>query len=290
MLWLALVFLVGHVCYYYSYSFGTQMGILVSKMNGYTPGVDGTYAQNYQDTWLVRLAEINGWGRQGFFLDLGAHSGKFCSNSKLLEEKLGWKGVCVEPFPTEFEDRRCILAQRAIARRSGQLLSFEGCSLGVVTGARDALGIAQGCEITSSAKQERLPTATSISIKDLIACVGKADSNDTLRKSEICTGIGNVDFPAFVNVISLDIDSGEGQLSVVEDFPWGEVEVGVWIIERTKNQTINKRIVSFMKEQGYMLAPVENRGVDYYWVLERLWSAELRAKQWRIHPTGSRGC
>ena len=68
----------------------------------YVPGSEGTYAQNFQDWWVRKLAEANGWGKEGTFLDLGAHSGLWCSNTKLLEEKLGWRGVCVEPFPVRF--------------------------------------------------------------------------------------------------------------------------------------------------------------------------------------------
>eukprot|EP01046_Picozoa_sp_COSAG06_P021088 COSAG06_NODE_1569_length_9072_cov_3.562242_1_plen_172_part_00 len=65
----------------------------------YVPGSEGTYAQNYQDWWVHKLAKANGWGKDGTFLDLGAHSGLWCSNTKLLEETLSWRGVCVEPFP-----------------------------------------------------------------------------------------------------------------------------------------------------------------------------------------------
>ena len=55
-------------------------------------GADGTFSQNYQDTWVMRLAASNGWiQQQGFFLDLGAFSGEFCSNSRLLEDILGHK-------------------------------------------------------------------------------------------------------------------------------------------------------------------------------------------------------
>eukprot|EP01052_Picozoa_sp_SAG31_P014123 SAG31_NODE_867_length_11367_cov_25.365992_5_plen_278_part_00 len=69
----------------------------------YEPGSEGTYAQNYQDWWVKQVAEGNSWGKGSVFLDLGAHSGLWCSNTKLLEQQLGWRGVCVEPFPV----RRC---------------------------------------------------------------------------------------------------------------------------------------------------------------------------------------
>ena len=64
------------------------------------PGSDGTYAQNYQDTWFLRLAHYNGWDTpetKGFFLDLGAYHGVWCSNTKLIETKLPhWNGACVD--------------------------------------------------------------------------------------------------------------------------------------------------------------------------------------------------
>jgi hypothetical protein len=59
-------------------------------------GSDLTYSQNFQDTWVVRLAAANGWvGKPGYFLDLGAFNGVYCSNSKLLEDILGWDGASV---------------------------------------------------------------------------------------------------------------------------------------------------------------------------------------------------
>ena len=61
---------------------------------GHTMGSDLTFSQNFQDTWVVRLAAANGWvGKPGYFLDLGAFNGIYCSNSKLLEDILGWDGA-----------------------------------------------------------------------------------------------------------------------------------------------------------------------------------------------------
>ena len=50
----------------------------------YNPGSDGTYAQNYQDLWVAKLAKLNGWvdkANPPFFLDLGAFKGLECSNT-----------------------------------------------------------------------------------------------------------------------------------------------------------------------------------------------------------------
>ena len=40
----------------------------------------------YMYTRVRKVAEANSWGAGGTFLDLGAHFGMWCSNSKLLEE------------------------------------------------------------------------------------------------------------------------------------------------------------------------------------------------------------
>ena len=102
--------------------------------SGHIMGADLTYSQNYQDTWVVRFAAANGWmGQPGYFLDLGAFNGVYCSNTKLLEEILGWDGVCVEPFPTHsyeggnFEVRRCLLVDRALTGSlDGKVVAMEG--------------------------------------------------------------------------------------------------------------------------------------------------------------------
>lgn len=54
-----------------------------------------------QDWWAEKVAAANGWGAEGVFLDLGAHSGLWCSNTKLLEERLGCVCVltCCHPLP-----------------------------------------------------------------------------------------------------------------------------------------------------------------------------------------------
>lgn len=253
---------------------------LVSGMLQYVPGQDGTYAQNYQDTWLLRVSKHNGWDSSGFFIDMGAHSGKWCSNSKLLEEQLGWRGICVEPFPADFEDRTCVLVKRAIAKESGETLRFSGCG---------HFGHIQGCQISDEAARLLAPTAISISIRDILNCV-----RVNRTKSEACTNIvGRLTLPTFINIISLDIDSPAGQLAVVKDFPWADFEVGVWIVERSSKDDVDgvdAMIWKEMESHGYIHAPVENPGVDHYFVLPRYWHHSLVQKPWRIHPTGSRGC
>ena len=65
--------------------------------------------------------------------DVSTGWNRYCSNTKLLEELLGWDGVCVEPFPTHsyeggnFEQRRCLLVDRALTGSlDGKTVAMEG--------------------------------------------------------------------------------------------------------------------------------------------------------------------
>ena len=41
--------------------------------------------------------------KNGFFIDIGAHDGISLSNTYLLEQEYGWKGICIEPNPSVFK-------------------------------------------------------------------------------------------------------------------------------------------------------------------------------------------
>jgi len=243
---------------------------------GYVPGSDGTYAQNYQDTWLIKLARKSGWpmtaeeGR-GFFLDLGAFHGVFCSNSALLERTLGWEGICVEPLPRGFDNRTCTVVARPLSDQANELVRF--------------VGIGQEKHIGTSA-EDGVDVKT-ITISDLINCI-----NGTVTQDSDCSGIaGRRHVPNFIHFVSLDIEGMEPRL--LRTFPWKDVKVGVWIMEinapgRSKKDQNDARQI--LLSHGYTMAPVENLGVDEYYVLPEFWHESLKNKPSRVHPAGSEGC
>ncbi|KAK9918973.1 hypothetical protein WJX75_008386 [Coccomyxa subellipsoidea] len=53
-------------------------------------------------------------GQPRFYLDVGSNDGEELSNTKALDDQ-GWKGICVDPFPKNFEKRTCNLHRRAVA-------------------------------------------------------------------------------------------------------------------------------------------------------------------------------
>src|SRR4029079_14501602 len=58
--------------------------------------IQPSYGQYQQDLW-VALAETHG-KKDGYYVDVGSSDGEFISNTFLLDQ-MGWKGVCIDPFP-----------------------------------------------------------------------------------------------------------------------------------------------------------------------------------------------
>jgi FkbM family methyltransferase len=78
------------------------------------------FAQLDQDAWIESLFPP---GYKGYFVDIGAATGKHISNSYHLEVNLGWNGICIEPNPQSYAElktvRRCPAFNLAIADRIG---------------------------------------------------------------------------------------------------------------------------------------------------------------------------
>jgi hypothetical protein len=238
----------------------------------YVPGEDGTYSQNYQDVWAMHLAQHNNWlGKPGFFLDLGAYDGTHCSNSALLEKRFGWNGICVEPFPKGFENRRCVVVSRALTDKDGELLQFHGADQ------------SRSLNLPSARKTSE-ESITSITMSSLLACV-----NGTAPSGTSCHGVSRqLEVPPFINFASLDVEGNE--LWVLDKFPWDKTTVGAWIIENAvdsgRSAEKQKAVRNILRSKGYLRVPVKNPGVDEYFVLPKFWTPSLAAKEWREHPDG----
>lgn len=75
------------------------------------------YSQSGQDRYLNEQIFKN--KTNGIFIDIGAHDGMTFSNTYFFETALGWKGICFEPMPNQFEklkkNRNCICINACVA-------------------------------------------------------------------------------------------------------------------------------------------------------------------------------
>ena len=58
-------------------------------------------SQKGQDEWVIK--DIFNFKKNGYFIDLAASNGMNGNNTYIMETKLNWKGICIEPNPTYFE-------------------------------------------------------------------------------------------------------------------------------------------------------------------------------------------
>mmetsp|Transcript_29816 Transcript_29816/g.75033 ORF Transcript_29816/g.75033 Transcript_29816/m.75033 type:complete len:333 (+) Transcript_29816:218-1216(+) len=250
----------------------------------YTPGEDGTYAQNYQDVWFESVARHNGWlPGAGFYLDLGAFRPLECSNSAKLDLEHKWEGVSVEPREgMGFREKRprTVEVVRAMKGTSGEIVEMGGPG-------------GQLNHIIKKQEKDGKKTMRTISPRDLLTCV-----NGTAKEGTDCSGVSRkVPVPGFIPFVSMDVEGNEAD--VLKAWPWDLVDVGVFILETNAGLdcgsgcTCNhncKEARKRMSEKGYVSRKVNRAGVDEYFVRDKHWDPKLSAKEWRVHPPGSGGC
>src|SRR5260370_33801038 len=81
-----------------------------------------SYGQFQQDLW-VALAIGHG-KKNGYYVDVGSADGVMISNTNLLDQ-MGWKGVCIDPFPTNMQTRTCQVFQQPVFSESGKKVQFR---------------------------------------------------------------------------------------------------------------------------------------------------------------------
>lgn len=94
------------------------------------------YSQIEQDKILDR--DLFSGKEGGFFVEVGATDGYHFSNTLFFEKWRGWRGICIEPNPIEFEklknsSRTCIKENYAISSKEGEVdfLAIDGYGKGL---------------------------------------------------------------------------------------------------------------------------------------------------------------
>lgn len=171
-----------------------------------------------QDRWVAE--KIFPGVRNGFFLDVGSGDGFVYSNTWTLERR-GWSGICVDPFPTNMEGRRCQMFRDVVDAQGGRTVSFaKAGQIGGITS-----HLERWKEDARNADVVELTTVTLAEI---------------LRRAHA---------PSFIHFISLDIEGAE--LEALQGFPFDAYAVGALAIEHNYEQPKRTRIEEFLKEKGY---------------------------------------
>lgn len=191
----------------------------------------GYFSQHGQDKWVVEKIFKN--QREGIFVDIGAYNGIEISNTYYLEEKLNWKGICVEPIPKLYNDlcknRKCICVNGCVAAVDGEVEFLE------VEGSETLSGLERALDKT---QDDRIQNQKINKLK-----LPGYNLNTLLKLHQ------------FENIDFLSIDTEGSEMEILKSISWGDVSIKVICVENTYYGDL---LAEFMYDKGYMLNAVLN--------------------------------
>jgi FkbM family methyltransferase len=197
-------------------------------------GLQDFHSQLGQDKWII--GKVFPGVRDGYFVDVGAWDAVQHSNSKALED-LGWDGICIDPFPRNWKNRRCQLFREVVYDRKGEKIEFR--LAGPFSGIDEHIGIWR--ELTQGGRVVELTTTTLA---------------DILQRANA---------PKYIHYVSIDVEGAE--LEVLRGFPFSEYTVGAFTIEHNFEEPRRTQIRQLLEQHGYRLA--RQQDVDDWYLLDR---------------------
>lgn len=165
--------------------------------------------------------------RNGYFLDIGAFDGVSYSNTYLLEKEYGWKGICVEPLPDQYEKlisvRTAYCCDKALYKTSGEKLEF--ISADMLSGIKKDID----CHTHIINDDANVIEVETISPSDLLKAV---------------------DAPFVIDYMSLDTEGSE--LSILEAFDFDTYIVKFINVEHNHQEPRRTDMRNLLESKGYI--------------------------------------
>ena len=189
-------------------------------------------SENGQDLFALFA---NKFKRDGTFLEFGAYDGVTFSNTFLLEKRLNWSGVLIDPIPKHFEqmklNRDCISIHAAITvskKEFVKILESPASNLSRPVSKRSVTN-----------KTHKVPAFTLVEIIDKY-------------------------FPAkSLDYLSIDVEGEDLEILASVDF--SKYEINAICVEHN-NRINSKEILKYMEESGYELVWSEYSGNDFWFI------------------------
>lgn len=234
--------------------FAFILSTLVSNKSKYAPHIEKVRWTGYlllktsesdsqlaQDLWVAYRMNSK---KEGFFVEVGACHPKYLSNTHLLENKLGWKGILIEPNPN--------LVNRLRQERTAQVVE---CAI-----AQDdfvELKIATNPEFSSINSQLSRTTHR------LYEFSGKSIFVQAKRLDEV---LKQVDCPSVFDYLSVDIEGGE--LFAIESLNFNLFSPKLISIEHNFSNS-RFQIQELLLSNGYVLDPLSSKWSWDDWYVRR---------------------
>lgn len=178
----------------------------------------------------------------GFFVEIGASDGIALSNTFLLENNFGWRGICVEPIPAKFgllcKNRpNSVCYQEAVYNETGKQVVFDICNQAdMLSGISDSID----CHKPFVNQNKTQITVNTISLTDLL---DKSNS------------------PTFIEYLSLDTEGSE--LEILKSVDFKQYTFGLIDVEHNYVEPRRSHIKELLTSNGYHYVR-ENKFDDSY--------------------------
>lgn len=181
------------------------------------PGWHGKkYSQRGEEVYAVIhfFSNLTHVLTSGVFLEIGALDGVWYSNSKYLEDSLGWTGILIEAQPENAKR----LKQN---RKQNYIITNAICEEGVDT------VLFQGGQATGGIVIEDDPE---------VMAHHKAHNKNGELVEVSCTTMSEVfyDYEFQIDLLTIDMEGGE--MMFLKLFPWDQIEVGCLMVECTSHK------------------------------------------------------
>jgi FkbM family methyltransferase len=172
------------------------------------------------DVWVLEK-----YKNSGFYVDAGCADGEEYSNTVVLE-KNGWKGICIDAYPRNFNNRNCVVEKAVLGSEKGQEVTFiYSEDLPNLSGISGGLGWHANTVLQSKHRKE---THVTERLSDIL------DRNNA---------------PNFIEYMNLDIEGGE--YDVLRTFPFEKYKFGCISVEHNFEEPKRTKIRQLLESKGY---------------------------------------
>lgn len=203
------------------------VGVRAYLLSPGPPVLPEFHGQFGQDRWIV--CTVFPGVTDGYFVDIGCGDGVRSSNTKALED-IGWTGVGIDPFPTNWEGRTGRLFKEVVYSKKGEVVEFRRAgTLGGIDAHIEAW--------RDSVEKQPVVKLTTTTIGDVLERAGA---------------------PGFIHYVSIDTEGSEYEILRV--FPFSKYTVGAFTIEHNFEEPKRTRIRALLAAHGYRIA--EEREIE----------------------------
>jgi FkbM family methyltransferase len=187
--------------------------------------MDNAHAQLFQDLLVLFLLDEK---RDGYFVECGAMDGIKFSNTFLLENKFGWRGIIAEParcwHRTLSLNRSCLVDHRCVWSKSGETLQFNE---------------------TPEAEYSTIDALSGLDSHTKRRRDGKRYAVKTIS---LCDLLLAHDAPISIDYLSIDTEGSE--FAILDNFFPCHYEIGVITVEHN-NTSQRYQIYNLLTSRGY---------------------------------------